>query len=182
MNLELFLVTLPRDVEKEEKIPLEEYFGKVEQFFNSLHGFKKDNFFVFEISVHRTSEDIYFYVACPKKIKESFIKQILSFWPDAEVSPTLDYNVFNPNGASFISKGTLLKNPAVPFRSYKEFKNDPISTLTNILTKLKKEGEGASIQIILKPSKKSLKKEGNRIIGLCQKGEKIGKVNLNSKI
>ena len=182
MGLELFLITLPRDIEKEEKIPLEEYFGKVEQFFNSLHGFKKNNFFVFEISVHRTSEDIYFYAACPKKIKESFIKQILSFWPEAEVSPTLDYNIFNPNGFSIIGKGFLFKNPVLPLRNYKEFKSDPISTLTNILTKLKKEGEGASIQIILKPSKKSLKSEGNRIIDLCQKGEKLGKVISKNKI
>lgn len=182
MDLELFLVTLPRDVEKEEKTPLEEYFGKVEQFFNSLHGFKKNNFFVFEISVHRTSEDIYFYTACSKKIKDSFIKQILSFWPDAEITPTLDYNIFNPSGFSYIAKARLKNNPSLPIRSYREFKTDPISSLTNILTKLKKEGEGASIQIIIKPTKKSLKGEGNRIIDLCQKGKKIGSAISNNNL
>ncbi len=181
MALELFLVTLPRDVEKEEKIPLEEHFGRVEQFFNSLHGFKKDVFFTFEISVHRMSEDIYFYAACPKKIKESFVKQILSFWPDAEVSSVLDYNIFNPSGSSFISRGFFPKNHALPIRSYEEFKTDPISTVTNILTKLKKDGEGASVQIIIKPTKKSLKREGERIINLCQKGKKIAGAVSKSK-
>ncbi|MDD4201686.1 MAG: type IV secretory system conjugative DNA transfer family protein [Candidatus Paceibacterota bacterium] len=176
MNFELFLVSLPRDIEKEkeEKSSLEEYFGKVEQFFNSLHGFKKKHFFVFEISVHRTSEEIYFYAACPRKIKDSFIKQIQSFWPDAEVSPTSDYNIFNLKGESSFLQGSLAKPPVLPLRSYKEFRSDPISGLTNVLTKLKKEGEGASIQIILRPSGKNLRGEGNKIIDLCYKGKKIG--------
>ncbi len=182
MDLDLFLVKMPRDQEKEEKVQLEEYFGKVEQFFNSLHGFKKKNFFIFEIAVHRISEEIYFYAACPKRVRESFVKQILSFWPDSEVSETLDYNIFNPKGHSLISKAKLAKNNSLPIRSYKEFKSDPISTLTNILTKLKKEGEGASIQFILRPTKKSLKRKGHRIIELCQKGRKIESAVSDSKI
>lgn len=172
MNTSLFLVTLPRDLKNEEKVSLEEYIGKAEQFFNSLHGFKK-TVFAFEISVHRTSEEIYFYASCPKKRAESFTKQILSFWPEAEVSPTSDYNIFNPSGKSLLSMAFLAKHPALPLRGYEEFKNDPISGLTNVLTKLEKEGEGASIQILFKPSRKSLKRQANKIVDLIMKGRKI---------
>lgn len=172
VGLSLFLIALPRDPKEDESTTIEDYIGKAEQFFNSLYGFKRA-FFAFEISVHRTSEEICFYAACPRKSSESFTKQILSFWPEAEVSPANDYNIFNPEGESLLSEGFLSKPPLLPIRDYKEFKSDPISNLTNVLTKLKKEGEGASIQILFRPSRKNLKKQSNKVTDLIMKGKKV---------
>lgn len=185
MNLALFLITLPQERKKEEKgePPLEDYLKISEQFYSSLFGIKEKSrtlkflkktlFFVFEIAVHRIGEEIYFYVACPRKFAQTIEKQILGFWPKANVQPIQDYNIFNPVGFSVGSEAGLTKPPVLPIKTYQDFKADPLSSLTSILTKLKKEGEGAAIQILIRPSKKPIKKRAFKLTNLIQKGEKL---------
>ena len=173
-SLSLFLVTLPRDKKQEEKTNLEEYLSMVEQFWSSLHGFRKDAFFVFEISVPRIGEEISFYVACPRTLSESFAKHISSFWQEAEIRPIIDYNIFNPSGFSFMSEARLAKPSVLPIKNFQDIKSEPISSFTNVLTKLKKEGEGAAIQIILKPSKVKIGKQAGKVVELMNKGKKLG--------
>jgi len=174
MNLVLLSVSLPRENDKDEKVPLEDYLKMVENFFDSLYSFKKI-FFVFEISVHRTGEEIYFYVAVPRSFSENIQKTILSFWPKAEVIICSDYNIFNPTGFSSGSEIFLAKNSVLPLKSYTEFKTDPISSLTNILTKLGRDDEGASIQIIFNPRIKNIRQQSAKITNFLLKGEDIEK-------
>ncbi len=185
MNLTLLSVSLPMQSqeEKNQKVPIEEYFQNVEQFYSSLIGitdekeglFKKRRtpYFVFEIAVHRASEEIYFYVSCPRSLSETIEKQILGFWPKAEIVKTSDYNIFNPEGKSLGAGGFLRKSEVLPLRNYQEFKTDPLSSITSVLTKIKKEGEGASIQIIIKPTKKSLIQKAGKVIKEIQDGKKV---------
>jgi len=181
MNLSLFLVTLPQETikEGERELPLEEYLKTAEQFYLSLAGLKEKGvkkifsgnfYFVFEIAVHRIGEEIYFYVASPRSLAELIEKQILGFWPKAQVQPIEDYNIFNPTGASLGSYAELEKSPVLPIKNYQEFKTDPLSSITSVLTKLKKENEGAAFQIILRPAKNSFKKEAAKTIESIQKG------------
>ncbi|PJE73303.1 MAG: hypothetical protein COV00_00535 [Candidatus Tagabacteria bacterium CG10_big_fil_rev_8_21_14_0_10_40_13] len=184
MDLALFLVTLPQQVKKEneKEIPLEEYLKTAEQFYSSLSGIKEPNkirrflfgnlFFIFEIAVHRIGEEIYFYVVCPRPIAQLLEKQILGFWPKAQVQPVTDYNIFNPTGYSVGTIAGLAKSPVFPLKDYQEFKTDPLSTITSVFTKLAREGEGAVLQILVRPSKKSLKKIVEKTVGFIQKGFK----------
>lgn len=184
MNLILLLVALPQQIakEKEKEISLQDYFKTVEHFFSSLFGIKESNpikrflfgnhFLVFEIAVHRLGQEIFFYVACPRFLSQMVEKQILGFWPNAQVQPVSDYNIFNPEG---ISAGAIasLSNPSFfPLKHYQEFTTDPLSAITSVFTKLASEGEGAAIQILIRPSKKSLKKSGEKTINFIQQGIK----------
>lgn len=183
MNLELFLVQLPQfkiKKEGEREILLEEYLKTVEQFFSSLAGIKEHKFFkkllfgnpflVFEISVKQNSEEICFYVACPRYISQLIEKQILGFWPEAHIQPVLDYNIFNSNGVSVGSIAQLDKSPVFPLKLIQGFTNDPLSAITSAFTKLSQEQEGAALQILVRPSRKSLKKIAVKTIDLIQKG------------
>jgi len=182
MNLTLFLVTLPQRVEKEEKISLEDYLKTTEQFYSSLAGIKEPSFlkrfllgnpaFVFEIAVHRIGEEIYFYVACPRSIAGMIEKQILGFWPKAQVQPVPDYNIFNPTGHSTGIQVSLVRSAILPLKTYREFGTDPLSAITSVFTKLAREGEGAVIQILVRPSVKTLKRVAQKVIGLLQEGKK----------
>lgn len=182
MNLSLFLVTLPQQIGDKEKEPaLDQYLRQVEQFFSSLSGIKEGNkfkkillgnpSFVFEIAVHRTGEQIHFYVACPRHLSQMIEKQILGFWPKANVQPANDYNIFNPSGNSAGAVFALVKSPIFPLRQSQEFGADPLSSITSVLTKLAKEGEGAAVQIVIRPSRRSLKKMAEKTIGFMQKGQ-----------
>ena len=133
MNLALFLVTLPQRIgkEKEEKIPLDVFLKSAEQFFSSLTSIREPNIikriffgnpaFVFEIAVHRIGEEIYFYIACPRYLAGVIEKQVLAFWPQAQVQPANDYNIFNPSGFSVGSKASLARSPVFPLKSDHEF-------------------------------------------------------------
>ncbi len=176
MNLALFLVTLPQIVKKEgeKEVPLEECLKTAEQFYSSLSGIKEpsfikrflfgDPFLVFEIAVRRISEEIYFYLACPRYLSQMMEKQVLGFWPKAQVQPVPDYNIFNPEGWSVGSIACLAKSPVFSLKPYPEFTTDPLSTITSVFTKLAREGEGAALQILIRPSKKSLKKMAEETI------------------
>ena len=181
MNLSLFLVTLPQQIEKEKEIGLEEYLKSAEQFYSSLKSIKEHNFlkrlllgnpfFVFEIAVPRIGEEICFYVACPRSFSQMMEKQILSFWPKAQVSATEDYNIFNPSGHSVGAVAGLAKPSVFPLKPYQELTVDPLAGLTGVFTKLDREAEGAVFQILIRPNKKSLKKIAEKIIRFLQEGQ-----------
>ena len=183
MDLALFLVTLPQRIGKEEekmKVSLEEHMKTAEQFYSSLTGVKEMNFikrilfgnpaFVFEIAVHRTGEEIYFYMACPRYLAGVIEKQVLAFWPQAQVQPANDYNIFNPSGFSVGVRAGLARSPVFPLRSFREFGVDPLSAITSVFTKLAREGEGAAVQVLVRPSRRRIKKFGQKTIGLIEKG------------
>ena len=193
MNLVLFLVSMPQETRKddEKRISLEEYLKIAEQFYSSLQRFKEggfiskrlwgDIFFVFEIAVHRIGEEIYFYVACPRKFSQLMEKQILGFWPKAQVQEIEDYNIFNPSGSSLGSVAYLERESILPIKTYKDFGIDPLSTITNVFTKLEKDGEGAAIQLLVRPTRKKIKKWGNKTIENMQKGIKLGNAIIKAK-
>ncbi|TSC75944.1 MAG: hypothetical protein G01um101430_114 [Parcubacteria group bacterium Gr01-1014_30] len=180
----LFLVTLPQEIKKEEtkETPLEQYLKMVEQFYSSLSGIKERSFFsrlfegnpvfVFEVAVHRLGEEIFFYLAAPRSMAGVIEKQVLAFWPKAQVQPSEDYNIFNPSGFSVGTNASLRRAPVFPLKSFHEFGADPLSAITSVFTKLAREGEGASCQILLRPSRSKIKKAGQKTVYLIEKGAK----------
>lgn len=184
MNMKNFLVILPQKAEKEKEktLSVEEQIKAAEQFYSSLAGIKERNFlnrilfgnpcFVFEIAVPRLGEEIHFYVSCLRSFSQLIEKQIAAFWPEAQVQETIDYNIFNPSGASAGTRASLLKSFLMPLKDYQELKTDSLSLITSVLTKLKKEGEGAAIQIVLRVSKKNIKAEAAKAVKLIKEGVK----------
>jgi len=181
MNLQLFLVTLPQRIEKDKgkEVTLEEFLKTSQQFYASLAGIKErrriirwllgNPSFIFEVAVHRLGEQIYFYVACPRFLANMIEKEILGFWPKAQVQPVSDYNIFNPSGLAVGSRAHLKSSPAVPLRSFKEFGADPLSAVTSVFTKLAKEGEGAAVQMVIRPTRKRIKNKGQKMIDSIHK-------------
>jgi hypothetical protein len=182
MNFTLFSVTIPfeRIFEKEKPFSLQEILKNAEQFFTSLAEikpkkfsfFKTSPYFVFEIAVPRIGEEIHFFAACPKNLKETFQKLILGFWPKAEVRETQDYNPFNPEGFSFGTFAQLKNSFVFPLKTYDQLSTEPLSAITSVFAKLEKEGEGAAIQLIVKPTRISLLKSAEEMIKNIEKKTK----------
>jgi len=190
MKFALLSVSLPFEkvFEKEKLTPLQDFLKNAEQFFTSLAGIKSKGFFssspyfVFEIAVPRIGEEILFFVACPKSLKETFQKLILGFWPKAEVKETQDYNPFNPEGFS-VGTFAQLKNSAVfPLKTYEQLATEPLSAITSIFAKLAKEGEGAAIQMIVKPTRISLLKRAEQAIKWIEKKPETQKEKTQTQI
>jgi hypothetical protein len=179
----LLQITVPR--ENEIKI------DAAEQMFSSIASLRQDGWLEFFRQQPRLSfeivglpGDIRFYVCIPNKYRDFIEKQINGSYPDAEIVPVneptakqkegnvvgTEYSIFSENGkvafASLREKG----HDYVPIRVFKDLPIDPLSSLTSVLAKMGK-GEGAVIQILVRPAGGLWKKAGRGYISSTKKNE-----------
>lgn len=164
LNMSLFLITLPRTTstasqgqphsEKELISVMEHLFASL----TNLHS-KGWNKFIYgepyislEMAVHHIGEEIHFYASVPKSYEQVFEKQVHGVFPNAELERVKDYNIFNPDGVSLGAYLKLKDNPILPIRTYQSLETDSLGEIANSLSKLEREGEGAAIQIMIRPS------------------------------
>ncbi len=84
-----------------------------------------------------------------------------------------DYNVFEPQGKTVGAYLKLKENFLFPIITYQKLEKDPLSTITNNLSKISAD-EGAAIQLIIRPlSKFNLKKIGENVLKKIREGEKV---------
>ncbi len=142
---------------------IREKIALMEQFYVNLHGIRENPFrtflygqptFALELTIPHLGEELLFFVAVPKRLTTAVEKVIQGIFPDAHVERSRDYNIFNPDGASVGSYLRLKANPYFPIRTYQKLETDPMKELTNIFTKLAKEGEGAALQVVARPAGK----------------------------
>lgn len=164
LNMTLFLITLPRDnstgsgqgqrSDKELISVMEHLYLS----FSNLHskGWNKfmygEPYIVLEMAVHHIGEEIHFYASVPRSYEQTFEKQVHGLYHNAELEKVKDYNIFNPQGVSLGAYIKLRENPILPVRTYQKLESDPLGEIINSLSKLEREGEGAAIQVLIRPS------------------------------
>src|SRR3989344_5477326 len=187
MDLEMIRVTRKEapegEREKNAEAWKEEIFA-MEQLLSSLTVLKlKGNFFkkwffdtptiVFELANPSTSEEIFFYLAVPKRFRESAEKQIHSFFPHAVIEKVTDYTIFVPGGHTAIAILELTHGHALPLKTYRTVDVDPLNEISNALSKLQTIEEGAAIQIVLTRPTVGWRKEGKTIAQKMQAGKRL---------
>ena len=165
LNMSLFLISVPRESPSasfgQNPRSEKELISVMEQLYSSfinIHA-KGWNKFIYgepyislEMGVHHIGEEIHFYMAVPRSYEQIFEKQVNGFFPTAQVERIKDYNIFNPEGVSLAGYFKLKSNPILPFKTYQSLQADPLGELATALSKIQKEGEGAAIQILLRPT------------------------------
>lgn len=186
LNSKLIMVTLPKNVEKEQK-PDKEVIGVMEQLYTALSNINAHGkgFFgeflaakphvVFEIAVPHVGEEISFYVSARGRVIGDVEKQIYSYFPKAQIAEVEDYNIFNPSGFSTGAYARLERSSLLPIRTYKELEADPLREITNALSKLQEVGEGAALQIAVRPASKKTKRKGFSVTRLIRQGKSLSK-------
>ena len=179
LKMVLYEVTLPDDGKPSEK-GFKEFLGAMEQFFAGMQsvGDGRDNYgkdyFVIEIAMSNNSGEIVVYTAVPISKKDVFEKQILSFYSKARIIEVVDdYNIFTENGASSGSYCKLSGKQVFPIRTYDKLEHDPMNALLNVFSKIKKEGEGASIQFIITPAGDSFTKKFHYVLDSVKSGKSL---------
>jgi uncharacterized protein YneF (UPF0154 family) len=177
LGLRLLLIRLPQKTSKEfptEARAAEAWKEEINlsgQLFSILVGLKSP--FGLEAAVHHIGEEIYFYAAVPKESTEFVSRQIEGLWKEAKVEQIDDYNIFNPNG---VNLGVYLKQKlsyALPIRTYSEANLDTFAPILSGLSKINEVGEGAAIQILVRPAPASTKKTISQMIENLKRGEKF---------
>ncbi len=201
LNMDLETVQVSKPVEKKGEAPRpdqwKEEIGAMEQLLVSLQSFrgtKSDplssvkRFFygppaiVFEVANPAGEEEMTFFLSVPRKFRESVEKQVHSFFPNAFVEKVKDYTIFAPKSFSAVSTLSISKSHALPVRTYESLDVDPLNEISNSLSKLAKEGEGAALQVVLSPAGTLWRGEGRRIAHEMQQGKRLKDVYHESPV
>jgi hypothetical protein len=181
LNMKLFEITLP-DMNDEEsnKKGLKELLGAMEQFYAGMHsvGEGRDNpnrnHFTLEIALSEGSDNFVFYTAVPSDKSDLFEKQLLGVHPNAKIIEKIDdYNIFSENAKISASYASLNHHEVYPIKLYDALDHDPLNIILNIFTKLKKEGEGASIQFTICPEDEDITKRFHMILSDVKNGVSV---------
>jgi type IV secretory pathway TraG/TraD family ATPase VirD4 len=194
MNMDIEIVRVAKGGGEDEKNHStgerpgrKEEIARMEQFLTTLASIKQkksffsrmlyDNPYIsLEIANPSNSEEIFFYVAFPKKFREAIEKQVHSYFPDASIEKASDYTIFSPGSYTSISVLELNKKHSLPIRTYDFMESDPLNEISNSLSKLQTEAEGAALQLVLVPAKAGWRRSGKKIAHEMQQGKQLGEV------
>lgn len=127
----------------------------------------------FEIVVKNSK--ISFYITAPNKIKNIIEQQVHAQYPHAEITPEIDYNIFEPQSHTIGAYLTLKESSIFPLKTYKKIDSDPLLSILNPLSKIE-DSEGALIQYIIRPAGSHWRHQGVEFIRDIRKGKKFEKV------
>ncbi|MBM5789983.1 hypothetical protein FJZ23_02775 [Candidatus Parcubacteria bacterium] len=178
------LVTLPkfRREEESERGPqreqVQETISAAENIFAAIGGLKaqrglrawfigRDDEVAFEIVVQKKL--IKFFVTIPRHMQSFVEQQISAAYPDAFLEEVEDFNIFSPSGETLGSYLTPTRPYAFPIKTYRKMDQDPLNSLTNVLSKVP-EGDAAAFQFVVRSSYKTWRKYGVDLATRMQQG------------
>ena len=160
LNMTLFEITLPPPTDEADKSKsFKEFIGAMEQFYAGMQSIsldgenEKEIYFTLEVALGNESDEVIIYAGIPNKHLSLFEKQILAFYHNAKVREVADdYNIFNVSGGSVGAYAYLSERGVMPIKTYDNIEHDPMNMILNVFSKLKTEGEGAAIQLVVAPA------------------------------
>lgn len=173
-HMQLFEITFPEDSEQKS---FKEVAALMEQFYAGMLSIAETSknsegeYFSLEIAVSHMGDEITFYAGVPTRKADLFEKQIVGLYPKAKVVPHGDdYNIYNESGASMAAEATSALSYVYPIRTYDQFDADPMDVIVSSFTKLKKEGEGLALQILVRPAGDTFIKKIGKILEEVKRG------------
>jgi len=159
-----------RDSGRQEK----DWIRLMEDFYSSLNSLSKEGLFGVDpwiaLEIVKLKEDIIFYVAAPRRFENFIEKSIYSIYPTAQVEKSDDYNIFSPTENVCCGYLKTTKPLYLPIKTYNQMDTDPLSSITNIFTKLK-TNEEAAVQLIVKKGSNSWYERGRMISNEVAQGK-----------
>jgi hypothetical protein len=181
LNMKLFEITLPDPNDKEaDKKGLKELLSAMEQFYAGMHSIgegsenRNRSHFTLEIALAEGTDHFVFYTAVPAERSDLFEKQLLGVHPNAKIVEVPDdYNIFSESGAVAASYASLTHHEVYPIKLYDTLDHDPLNIILNVFTKLKRSGEGASIQFTVCPEDDDIIRKFHILLSDVKKGMSV---------
>ncbi len=114
---------------------------------------------------------ISFYVVVPKHLVRYIEQHIEAQYPEAQIEEVHGYNVFVPHGVEVGASLAFQKSFPFPIKTYREIDSDPLSAITNALSRLHQNG--AAIQIVVRSAKRSWHWYGQKIATEMHQGKTL---------
>ena len=177
LETQLFLIRVPKD--KAEGDDFKKEVALSEQLFSALSGLNEP--FAFEAAVPYIGQEIHFYAAVPYRFRDVLARQVQALWSAAIVEPVADYNVFNYSGSALGMTVSEKHRFVLPITTYEEAENDTFLSVLGGLGRVGEIGEGAALQIVMRPAAKHFQKEVQTALKSLKGGAKLPAV-LDAKL
>lgn len=174
LGYQLLLVRVPRETTAagDAKSQLAAQLAPAEQLFAGLLALKES--VSYEVAVPHIGEELHFYVSVPREMTEAVTRQVQGLWPAASVTREEgDYNIFTPGGAVSAAYVTAKDSHALPIRTYQELGSDPTAAILGGFTKLSGIGQGAALQVMVRPAPKDASKGLQKLLEGLKQGRKL---------
>ena len=125
---------------------------------------------VISLEIVGKKADIRFYVSVPTKICDMVEKQIYGYYPQADIRIVEEPNIFSEKGNVSFAAVRLKGYSYEPIKTFRDLPTDPLAAITSALSKMD-EGDGAMIQILIRPANSSWKKLGKSYVSSVKKKE-----------
>ncbi|MFZ6035435.1 MAG: type IV secretory system conjugative DNA transfer family protein [Patescibacteria group bacterium] len=172
-EISLEMLTLEVRMPKDNEIKID----AAEQMFASFSSLKKSGMFSFlevddviSFEIVGRPSDIRFYVSAPARIIDLVEKTIYGYYPSCDIRRVDEPNIFTENGKVAYSAVHTKDTSYMPIKIYRDIATDTLSSLTSSLSKMS-EGEGAIIQILIRPAEGKWKSAGKSYVSSTKKNE-----------
>lgn len=179
LHMTLYEVELPEAAgEAQRSKSFKELVSAMEQFYGGMRAVEdayagEPGYYTLELAVPVDRAHLRFYAGVPNGRADLFEKQVLAIFPNAVITQEPnDYNAFSQDGTTVASTARLNKQHPYPLKDYSEFDYDPLNSVLNAFAKIEAEGEGAALQIVIKPKGEEYQKLYRRMYDDLQKGGK----------
>jgi hypothetical protein len=184
MSLEMVLLSVRIPPKSAEEIQQASQAGRhekdwmkiMEDFYANLVSLKSRGFFGpkpwITLEIAKVRGEICFYVAAPRRYANFIEKRINSIYPDAEVSRCKDFNIFGTSEKVFCGYVKTALPVYLPIKTYNSIEIDPLSGITNVLTKLDKSEE-AVVQIAIRDTKSKWYTRGKAVAREVGQGKSL---------
>lgn len=186
-TLVMLEVRVPKESGKKEDEQLKDYRAYVaimDQLLSSFASYYESGFNaswkgqpVFSFEIIAKDEEIIFFVGVPRSLQESVERQILSYYPAAQIEPSEDFKVFDTSLKASVGVLDLSKLFIYPLRTYTELEIDPLSNITNSLSRLGANSK-AIVQVLLRPQSGSWRSTVGSAINDLRAGRSVSSSNM----
>ncbi|MEZ0209119.1 MAG: hypothetical protein ACAH17_03015, partial [Candidatus Paceibacterota bacterium] len=182
LHMKLFEVVLPEAGEGVAR-SAKEMMGLMEQWYASMQALageptnKEKNYYSLEIGIANGTTTASFYCAVHVDYAALFEKVVLGVFPTAQVREQKeDYNIFHTHAVTACAYASSSTHPTLPIKTYTEMEGDPMSLVLSSFTKIAKENEGLSLQLLIRPSGDVFAKRYGEMLEDLRKGETLKRV------
>lgn len=182
LHMKLFEILLPEALEGQAK-PLKELMALMEQWYATMQSLASDatnkekNYYSLELGVANGSTTASFYCAVHIDYAPLFEKVVLGVFPTARVRECKDdYNIFHDHAITAASYASHSTHPALPIKTYETMEADPMSLILASFTKIAKDDEGLSLQLLIRPAGDVFAKKYGHMLEDLRRGETLKRV------
>ncbi len=172
-QISLEMVTLEVRLQKDNEIKVD----LAEQMFASFGSLKKSGFFSFldvddvlAFEIVGRNSDIRFYISAPARLIDLVEKTVYGYYPTADIKKVDEPNIFSQDGNVAFGSLVTKNEPYMPLKVFKDIPVDSMASITGALAKMN-DGEGAMIQLLIRPAEGKWKKLGKSYVSSTKKNE-----------